>query len=121
MEILLNHEERFARVSLRSLGVDDALAPSLIVRSRELVSETRIPEPKIRKPRWTRSATSLVVMSEHHSFASPCQFSKARHKEIRRDVGVGNARRIVPTEVGDAVGGEHLIIDEKLSRHNLCI
>src|SRR6266404_6278075 len=37
---IAEHEERFARVSLRLLGVDDALAPGLIARSRELVAES---------------------------------------------------------------------------------
>jgi len=52
------HEERFARVSLRLLGVDDTLAPSLIARSRELVAESGIPEPKTRSPKRARSTAS---------------------------------------------------------------
>lgn len=55
---IAEHEERFARVSLRLLGVDDALAPSLIARSRELVAESGIPEPKVRRPRRARSTAS---------------------------------------------------------------
>jgi AcrR family transcriptional regulator len=56
---IVEHEERFARVSLRLLGVDDALAPGLIARSRELVAESGIPEPKVRSPRRTKSTASL--------------------------------------------------------------
>lgn len=52
------HEERFARVSLRLLGVDDALAPDLLARSRELVAKSGIPEPKVRSPRRTKSTAS---------------------------------------------------------------
>src|SRR6266576_2441287 len=55
---ITEHEERFARVSLRLLGVDDALAPGLIARSRELVAESGIPEPKVRSARRTRSTAS---------------------------------------------------------------
>ncbi len=55
---IAEHEERFARVSLRLLGVDDALAPGLIARSRELVAESGIPEPKVRSPRRAKSAAS---------------------------------------------------------------
>src|SRR6266481_7726313 len=43
---LLAHEERFARVSLRFLGIDDALAPDLIKRSRALVMESGMLEPE---------------------------------------------------------------------------
>ncbi len=43
---ILAHEERFARVSLRFLGIDDALAPELIKRSRTLVMESGMLEPK---------------------------------------------------------------------------
>lgn len=51
----LAHEERFARISLRFLGIDDALAPELIERSRLLVAESgglSEPEhpPRARKP-----------------------------------------------------------------------
>jgi AcrR family transcriptional regulator len=53
---IAEHEERFARVSLRMLGVDDTLAPVLIARSRELVAESGIAEPKSRGAR--RAATS---------------------------------------------------------------
>jgi AcrR family transcriptional regulator len=52
------HEERFARASLRLLGVDDALAPRLIARSRELVAESGIPEPKARGARRAKSVAS---------------------------------------------------------------
>ena len=55
---IAEHEERFARVSLRLLGVDDALAPGLIARSRELVADSGIPEPKVRSPRRTKSTAS---------------------------------------------------------------
>jgi AcrR family transcriptional regulator len=56
---IIEHEERFARASLRLLGVDDALAPRLIARSRELVAENGIPEPKSRgAKRARRSALS---------------------------------------------------------------
>ncbi len=55
---IIDHEERFARASLRLLGVDDALAPSLLARSRELVAESGIPEPKARGTGRTRSAAS---------------------------------------------------------------
>jgi AcrR family transcriptional regulator len=48
---ILEHEERFAQLSLRLLGVDDALAPGLIARSRDLVAESGLPEPKQRAPR----------------------------------------------------------------------
>jgi AcrR family transcriptional regulator len=53
---ITEHEERFARVSLRMLGVDDTLAPGLIARSRELVAESGIAEPKSRGAK--RAATS---------------------------------------------------------------
>jgi AcrR family transcriptional regulator len=48
---ILEHEERLAEIGLRLLGVDDALAPGLIIRSRELVDasglrETKPPGPK---------------------------------------------------------------------------
>src|SRR5258708_25673698 len=55
---IAEHEDRFARVSLRLIGVDDILAPSLIARSRELVAESRIPEPKSRVAKRARSAAS---------------------------------------------------------------
>jgi AcrR family transcriptional regulator len=55
---ITEHEERFARASLRLLGVDDALAPRLIARSRELVAENGIPEPKVRSIKRARSAAS---------------------------------------------------------------
>jgi AcrR family transcriptional regulator len=55
---ITEHEERFAQVSLRLLGVDDALAPSLIARSRALVAESRISEPKSRGAKRTRSTAS---------------------------------------------------------------
>jgi AcrR family transcriptional regulator len=55
---IAEHEERFARVSLRLLGVDDALAPGLIGRSRELVAESGIAEPKVRSAKRTRSTAS---------------------------------------------------------------
>jgi AcrR family transcriptional regulator len=55
---IIEHEERFARASLRLLGVDDTLAPSLIARSRELVAESGIPEPKSRGAKRARSAAS---------------------------------------------------------------
>ena len=55
---IAEHEERFARVSLRLLGVDDALAPGLIARSRELVADNGIPEPKVRSPRRTKSTAA---------------------------------------------------------------
>ena len=38
------HEERFAAVSLRFLGVDDALAPELIKRSGVLVRDAGLPD-----------------------------------------------------------------------------
>jgi AcrR family transcriptional regulator len=43
---LLEHEERFAQISLRFLGIDDRLAPKLIARSRELVLEGGLAESK---------------------------------------------------------------------------
>jgi AcrR family transcriptional regulator len=55
---VIEHEERFARVSLRLLGVDDALAPSLIARSRKLVAENGVPEPKSRGGKRVKSAAS---------------------------------------------------------------
>src|SRR5712671_1183090 len=55
---IAEHEERFARVSLRLLGVDDALAPGLITRSRELVADSGTPEPKVRSPRRSKSTAS---------------------------------------------------------------
>jgi len=55
---IAEHEERFARISLRLLGVDDALAPGLIARSRELVADNGIPEPKVRSSKRTRSIAS---------------------------------------------------------------
>ena len=51
-------EERFARASLRLLGVDDNLAPSLLARSRELVAESGMPEPKSRAAKRSRSRAS---------------------------------------------------------------
>jgi hypothetical protein len=50
----LAHEERFARLSLRFLGVDDSLAPKLIARSRVLVAESGLAEPKPVKQRPAR-------------------------------------------------------------------
>jgi len=55
---IAEHEERFARVSLRLLGVDDALAPRLMARARELVAEYGIPEPKPRNPKRAKVAAS---------------------------------------------------------------
>jgi AcrR family transcriptional regulator len=55
---IVEHEERFARVSLRLLGVDDSLAPSLLARSRELVAESGISEPKSRGAKRARRAAS---------------------------------------------------------------
>src|SRR4029077_8882683 len=56
---ITEHEERFARASFRLLGVDDALAPGLIARSRELVAESGIPEPKSRSPRRAKRGAAL--------------------------------------------------------------
>jgi AcrR family transcriptional regulator len=55
---IAEHEERFARASLRLLGVDDALAPRLLARSRDLVAENGIPEPKSRGAKRAKSAGS---------------------------------------------------------------
>jgi AcrR family transcriptional regulator len=56
---LLEHEKRFAEISLRFLGIDDALAPKLIARSRELVLEGGLAEPKrSASKRNTRTASS---------------------------------------------------------------
>jgi AcrR family transcriptional regulator len=55
----LAHEERFAQLSLRFLGIDDGLAPKLIARSRVLVAESGLAEPKPIKQRQGRSGTSL--------------------------------------------------------------
>jgi AcrR family transcriptional regulator len=55
---ITEHEERFARASLRLLGVDDTLVPSLLARSRELVAESGIPEPKSRSVKRAKSAAS---------------------------------------------------------------
>ena len=55
---IAEHEERFARVSLRLLGVDDGLAPQLIERSRELVAENGVPQPKPRNPKRARSTAA---------------------------------------------------------------
>src|SRR6266404_3303542 len=55
---ITEHEERFARVSLRLLGVDDALASGLVARSRELVAESGTPEPKSRGAKRARRAAS---------------------------------------------------------------
>lgn len=55
---IAEHEERFARVSLRLLGVDDGLTPQLIERSRELVAENGVPQPKPRNPKRVRSAAA---------------------------------------------------------------
>jgi AcrR family transcriptional regulator len=55
---IAEHEERFARVSLRLLGVDDALAPGLIARSRELLAESGMPEPKVRSSKRTKSTAA---------------------------------------------------------------
>jgi AcrR family transcriptional regulator len=52
------HEERFAQISLRFLGVDDALVPSLIEQSKSLVLEKMLPERATSKPpRAKRHAT----------------------------------------------------------------
>jgi AcrR family transcriptional regulator len=48
---IIEHEERFAAISLRLLGVDDALAPGLISRSRELVDASGLRETKPRGPK----------------------------------------------------------------------
>jgi hypothetical protein len=56
---ITEHEERFARASLRLLGVADALAPGLIARSRELVVESGLPEPKSRSPRHAKRGAAL--------------------------------------------------------------
>jgi len=55
---IAKHEERFAQVSLRLLGVDDALAPRLMTRARALVAERGIAEPKPRSPKPARSTAS---------------------------------------------------------------
>ncbi|MGY4506519.1 AcrR family transcriptional regulator [Bradyrhizobium sp. GM24.11] len=55
---ILEHEKRFAEISLRFLGVDDALAPKLIARSRELVLEGGLPEPKRGAAKRAKRATS---------------------------------------------------------------
>jgi AcrR family transcriptional regulator len=56
---LLEHEERFAEISLRFLGVDDDLVPKLIARSRKLVLEGGVAEPKrAAAKRATRAASS---------------------------------------------------------------
>jgi len=51
----------------------------------------------------------------------PGEFSNARDEQIWRDVNVSNARRVIATEIGDAVGGKHLIVDEKITSHVPCI
>src|SRR6266550_5720418 len=53
---IAEHEERFARASLRLLGVDDTLVPSLLARSRDLVAESGIPVPKSRGAKRAKSA-----------------------------------------------------------------
>jgi AcrR family transcriptional regulator len=55
---IIEHEERFALASLRLLGVDDALAPGLIARSRELVAENGVAEPKSHGARRARNSGS---------------------------------------------------------------
>lgn len=42
----LRHEERFAMMSLRLLGVDDAVVPTLLEKSYELVRSNGLPDPK---------------------------------------------------------------------------
>jgi AcrR family transcriptional regulator len=51
-------EERFAMASLRLLGVDDSLAAGLFARSRELVAESGITEPKLRRARQAKKTAS---------------------------------------------------------------
>lgn len=51
------HEERFAHISLRFLGVDDALTPSLIEESKSLVLETLSERTTSKPPRAKRPAT----------------------------------------------------------------
>ena len=51
------HEERFAQISLRFLGIDDALVPSLIEESKSLVPETLPERTTSKSPRAKRQAT----------------------------------------------------------------
>lgn len=41
------HEEQFALISLRFLGIDDALVPELLERSNELARKCGLPEPEL--------------------------------------------------------------------------
>ncbi|WP_261540196.1 TetR/AcrR family transcriptional regulator [Burkholderia multivorans] len=47
------HEERFAQVSLRFLGVDDALVPELIAKSKSMVMDEA--ESELASPKQSRS------------------------------------------------------------------
>ena len=62
-----------------------------------------------------------MTKSEHPSFTPPCELSETRHEQIGRDIDVGNAGRIVATEVNDTVGSQHLIVDKKITCHDLRI
>jgi AcrR family transcriptional regulator len=48
------HEDRFARISLRFLGIDDGLAPKLIETSRKLIPNGELTEPKDRRQTKSR-------------------------------------------------------------------
>jgi hypothetical protein len=55
---IAEQEERFAMASLRLLGVEDSLAVGLFARSRELVAESGITEPKPRRARQAKKTAS---------------------------------------------------------------
>jgi AcrR family transcriptional regulator len=80
---VLEHEERFARVSLRLLGVDDSLASTLIARSRKLVAENGVPEPKSRDGKRVKNAASsrknqeTAIHSSRRSHAGSARTDRA--------------------------------------------
>src|ERR1700729_2626074 len=76
-------------------------------RSRALLNASRTPLPH--------------NDGRRSSFALRRELSETRHKQIWRNVDIGNARRIVAAEVNDAVGGQHLVVDKKITPHGLCI
>jgi AcrR family transcriptional regulator len=55
---ITQHEENFARASLRLLGIDDARAPTLIEKSQELVANSGIFEPQPRAAKRVRTTVA---------------------------------------------------------------
>ena len=91
---IAEHEEHFARASLRLLGVDDTLAPGLIARSRELVAESGIPEPKSRGAKRARGSTSRCPSLSTRTLRTPSPSKKptTRPRRSRRCSRICKAR-----------------------------